>query len=135
MRRPKAFSAAEFDAMIRDICSPKLLDWFIVNVVKPGRYAEELRLGWKDGDDLVGCAGWSLTIERFVKNAEGLDLDTLLDQIEKKIKQTSAEKQWAMNHWLAEIGIHHPELRTRFQQSLAGRERRNGELRLRNSPP
>jgi 3-methyladenine DNA glycosylase AlkD len=27
--KPKAFSAAELDAMIRDIASPKLLDWFI----------------------------------------------------------------------------------------------------------
>ena len=38
--RPKAFAATELDAMIRDIRSPKLLDWFIVNVVKPGRHAE-----------------------------------------------------------------------------------------------
>ena len=59
--RPKAFSPVELNAMIRDIRSPKLLDWFIVNVVKPGRHAEELRLNWKDGDDLVGRAGWSLT--------------------------------------------------------------------------
>jgi hypothetical protein len=73
--KPKAFSAAELDAMIRDIRSPKLLDWFIVNVVKPGRHAEELRLGWKDGGDLVGRAGWSLTTERVVKKADSLDLD------------------------------------------------------------
>ncbi len=59
--RPKVLSAAELDAMVRDIRSPKLLDWLIVNVVKPGRHAEELRLRWKDGGDLVGRAGWSLT--------------------------------------------------------------------------
>jgi 3-methyladenine DNA glycosylase AlkD len=111
--RPKALSAAELDAMIRDISSPKLLDWFIVNIVKRGRHAEELRIGWKDGDDLVGRAGWSLTTERVVKNAEGLDLDALLDQIEKEMKQAPARKQWAMNHCLAEIGIHHPQLRAR----------------------
>ncbi|PKA42302.1 DNA alkylation repair protein [Rhizobium sullae] len=111
--RPKAFSAAQLNAMIRDIRSPKLLDWFIVNVVKPGRYAEELRLGWKDGDDLVGRAGWSLTTERVVKNPEGLDLDALLGQIEKEMKRAPAQKQWAMNHCLAEIGIHHPEYRPR----------------------
>src|SRR5262245_24212020 len=52
--KPKALSAAELDAMIHDIRSPKLLDWFIVNVVKPSRHSEELRLVWKDGDDLVG---------------------------------------------------------------------------------
>ena len=111
--KPKAFSAAELDAMIRDISSPKLLDWFVVNVVKPGRHAEQLRPGWKDGDDLVGRAGWSLTTERVVKNADGLDLDALLDQIEQEMKRAPAQKQWAMNHCLAEIGIHHARLRKR----------------------
>jgi len=111
--KPKAFSAAELDAMIRDIRAPKLLDWFIVNIVKPGRHAEELRLSWKDKDDLVGRAGWSLTTDRVVKNAQCLDLGALLDQIEKEMKQAPAEKQWAMNHCLAEIGIHHPGHRAR----------------------
>ena len=99
--------------MICDIRSPKLLDWLVVNVVKLGPHAEELRQRWKDGDDLVGRAGWSLTTERVVKKAEGLDLDALLDQIEKEMKQAPAQKQWAMNHCLAEIGIRHPEHRVR----------------------
>jgi len=99
--------------MIRDIRSPKLLDWFIANVVKPGSHAEELRLRWKDGDDLVGRAGWSLTTERVVKKGGGLDLDALLDQIENEMKQAPAQKQWAMNHCLVEIGIRHPEHRAR----------------------
>jgi 3-methyladenine DNA glycosylase AlkD len=111
--RPKSFSAAELDAMVRDIRSPKLLDWFIVNMVKPGRHAEELRPVWKDEDDLVGRAGWSLTTDRVVKNADGLDLDALLDQIERELKQAPDRKQWTMNHCLAEIGIHHPEFRRR----------------------
>lgn len=111
--RPKAFSAAELDTMIRDIRSPKLLDWLIVNSVKPGRHAEALRLAWKDGDDLVGRAGWSLTTERVVKKAEGLDLDALLDQIEREMKHAPEHKQWSMNHCLAEIGIHYPALRKR----------------------
>jgi 3-methyladenine DNA glycosylase AlkD len=37
----------------------------------------------------------------------------LLDQIEKEMKPAPAQKQWAMNHCLAEIGIHHPALRKR----------------------
>lgn len=113
MCKPNALSMAELNAMVRDIRSPKLLDWFIVNVVKRSRHAEELRQLWKDDDDLVGRAGWSLTTERVVKNAEGLDLDALLDQIEKEMKRAPAQKQWAMNHCLAEIGIHHSELRAR----------------------
>ena len=111
--RPKALTAAELGAMIRDIRAPKLLDWFIVNVVKPGRHAEELRLTWKDADDLVGRAGWSLTTDRVVKDAEGLDLPGLLDQIEAELKRAPEPKQWSMNHCLAEIGIHHPQHRTR----------------------
>ncbi|GLQ09960.1 hypothetical protein GCM10007913_18920 [Devosia yakushimensis] len=111
--RPKLFSADELDRMVREIGSPKLLDWFIVNVVKPGRHAEELRLRWKDDDDLVGRAGWSLTTDRVVKNADGLDLKGLLDQIERELRQTPELKQWPMNHCLAEIGIHHPQWRKR----------------------
>jgi 3-methyladenine DNA glycosylase AlkD len=111
--KPKALTPAELDAMIRDIRAPKLLDWFIVNMVKPSRHAEELRVRWKDDDELVGRAGWSLTTERVVKSAEGLDLGALLDQIEKEMKHASLHKQWAMNHCLAEIGIHHRKHRSR----------------------
>jgi len=111
--RAKAFAADELDRMVRDIASPKLLDWFIVNVVKPGRHAEELRIRWKDDAGLVGRAGWSLTTDRVVKKPDGLDLDALLDQIEAELKGTPEQKQWPMNHCLAEIGIRNPKLRRR----------------------
>lgn len=111
--KPRTLSPAELDAMVQDIRAPKLLDWFIVNVVKPGRHGEALRVRWKDADELVGRAGWSLTTERVVKDADGLDLDALLDQIEKELKETDQHKQWPMNHCLAEIGIHHPAHRAR----------------------
>jgi 3-methyladenine DNA glycosylase AlkD len=111
--KPKVLTLGELDALIRDIRAPKLLDWFIVNVVKASRYTEELRVRWKDGKDLVGRAGWSLTTERVVKNADGVDLGALLDQIEKELKKAPRHKQWAMNHCLAEIGIHHREHRAR----------------------
>jgi 3-methyladenine DNA glycosylase AlkD len=111
--RPKAFSVDELDTMIHDIRAPKLLDWFITNIVKPGKHAEELRVRWKDDTDLVGRAGWSLTTDRVVKGADGLDLDGLLDQIETEMKDAPAPKQWSMNHCLAEIGIRHPRYRAR----------------------
>ena len=111
--RPKAFSVDELDAMIHDIRAPKLLDWFITNIVKPGKHAEELRVRWKDDTDLIGRAGWSLTTDRVVKRAAGLDLDGLLSQIEMEMKDAPAPKQWSMNHCLAEIGIHHPAYRAR----------------------
>jgi 3-methyladenine DNA glycosylase AlkD len=111
--RPKSLSAVELDAMVRDIRSPKLLDWFIVNVVKPSGHAEPLRVGWKEDNELVGRAGWSLTTARVIKSAAGLDLEALLDDIEREMKQAPAHKQWAMNHCLAEIGIHHRAHRKR----------------------
>jgi 3-methyladenine DNA glycosylase AlkD len=111
--RSKAFSADDLDAMIHDIRAPKLLDWFITNIVKLGKHAEELRLRWKDDTDLVGRAGWSLTTDRVVKRADGLDLDGLLEQIEIEMKDAPSPKQWSMNHCLAEIGIRHPKHRAR----------------------
>jgi 3-methyladenine DNA glycosylase AlkD len=111
--RPKAFSADELDKMIRDIKAPKLLDWFITNVVKNSKHAEMLRQCWKDEDDLIGRAGWSLTTDRVMKAPDGLDFDALLDQIEAEMKDAPDHKQWSMNHCLAEIGIRLPKYRKR----------------------
>lgn len=111
--RPKALSAEKLDAMVREIRTPKLLDWFIVNVVKHSPHAEELARRWKDGTDLVGRAGWNLLIGRVVKRGAGLDMDALLNQIECEMKQAPERKQWAMNQCLAEIGIHYPAFRAR----------------------
>jgi hypothetical protein len=83
------FSSGPRAVMIRGIRSPKLLDWFVVNVVKPSRHAEQLRLAWKDGDDVMGRAAWSLHRESRQTRC-GLDLDAILDQIEKETKQASA---------------------------------------------
>jgi 3-methyladenine DNA glycosylase AlkD len=111
--RPKLFTADELDTMIHEIRAPKLLDWFVVNLIKPGKLTEELRLRWKDQTGLVGRAGWSLTTDRVMKTPEGLDLEALLDQIEAEMKSAPEVKQWPMNHCLAEIGIRNPGLRDR----------------------
>jgi hypothetical protein len=42
-----------------------------VNVVKPSRHAEELRLRWKDKGELVGRAGWSLTLRSGMDRRDG----------------------------------------------------------------
>ena len=44
----------------------------------------------------------------------------LLDQIEKEMKQAPAAKQWAMNHCLAEIGIHHASFAREPSRSASG---------------
>lgn len=112
--KPKAFSADELDAMVKEARYPKLLDWLEGYVVSASKHAETLRLRWKDAKEaLVGRAGWSLTTTRVVKSPDGLDLVALLDQIEREMKAAPALKQWSMNHCLAEIGIHNPDLRAR----------------------
>jgi 3-methyladenine DNA glycosylase AlkD len=47
------------------------------------------------------------------KNADDLDLDALLDRIEKEMPKAPPESQWTMNNTLAAIGIHHAKHRKR----------------------
>jgi 3-methyladenine DNA glycosylase AlkD len=112
--RPKAFSAAELDAMMREERSPKGHDWLVNYVVKKSPHAEALRLAWlDDADPVVVSAGWALNAERVVKSPETLDLPTMLDTIEAEMQDAPDRVQWEMNTTLAMIGIHHPSYRAR----------------------
>jgi 3-methyladenine DNA glycosylase AlkD len=112
--RPKAYSAAELDAMLREARVPKVHDWLVNYVVKKSPHVEELRTAWfADPDPVVASAGWALTSDRVAKASEGLDLIVLLDLIEAEMKDAPDRLQWAMNECLANIGIHHPEYRAR----------------------
>ncbi len=112
--RPKAFARDELDAMVREARTPKVQDWLVNYVVKKSPHAEELRVAWfADPDPAVASAGWALTTERVAKKPEGLDLAGLLDVIEAQMQDAPERLQWAMNTCLAQIGIEHPEHRTR----------------------
>lgn len=112
--RPKAFEHNELDAMVRETRVPKVHDWFVNYVVKKSPHTEDLRAAWMaDPDPVVASAGWALTADRVVKNHEGLDLAGLLDVIEAQMRAAPERLQWAMNTCLAQIGIEHPEHRTR----------------------
>lgn len=112
--RPKAYSAAELDAMLRDARVPKVHDWLLGNVVRKSRHVEELRIAWfADSDPVVASAGWTLTSDRVAKASDGLDLPGLLEAIEADMKDAPERLQWAMNECLATIGIHHPAYRAR----------------------
>jgi len=112
--RPKAYSAAELDAMLRDSRVPKVRDWLISYVVKKSPHVEDLRVAWfNDSDPAIAGSGWALTSARVAKSAEGLDLSGLLDIVEADMTDAPKGLQWAMNECLATIGIHHPELRAR----------------------
>ncbi len=111
---PREFSADELDAMLRETRPPKVNEWFVSYIAKKSPLAEEMRVRWfDDPDPTVAAAAWSLTSERVAKNPEGLDLEDLLDRIERDMKDAPARPQWTMNETLAQIGIHHPHLRAR----------------------
>lgn len=111
---PRQFEASDLDEMLREPQPPKVNDWFVNYVLKKTPLAEELREGWMgDRDDTVAAAGWSLTSVRVAKSPTGHELDALLDEIERDMKDAPSRKQWAMNETLATIGIHHPGLRAR----------------------
>jgi 3-methyladenine DNA glycosylase AlkD len=112
--RPKAYTAAELDAMLREARVPKVHDWLVNYVVKKSPHVEVLRTAWfADPDPVVASAGWALTSDRVAKAPAGLDLAELLDLIEEEMKEAPDRLQWAMNECLANIGIHHPEHRAR----------------------
>lgn len=112
--RPKAFGRDDLDTMLRQARAPKVHDWLVNYVVKKNPHAEDLRLAWlADPDPVIASAGWALTTDRVAKKADGLDVSGLLDVIEAQMKDAPDRLQWAMNHCLAQIGIEHPEQRTR----------------------
>ncbi|MBD0424607.1 DNA alkylation repair protein [Streptomyces sp. TRM S81-3] len=112
--RPKAFDRDQLDGMVREARTPKVHDWLVNYVVKKNPHAEELCVAWTaDPDPVVASAGWALTTERVAKKPEGLDLAGLLDVVEAEMKDAPDRLQWAMNHCLAQIGIEHPEFRSR----------------------
>ncbi|GAB6856149.1 DNA alkylation repair protein [Microbacterium xylanilyticum] len=112
--RPRDLSADDLDRMVRATQSSKAHDWLVAYLVKKSPRAEELRTRWIDGPDPdARAAAWSLTSARVAKNPEGLDLDGLLDRIERELAHAPSREQWAMNETLAYIGIHHPALRDR----------------------
>ena len=112
--RPKAWSEAQLDEMLRDSRLPKVHGWLVSYIVKKSPHAEALRQSWMDDPDpVVASAGWALTSERVNKKPEGLDLSGLLDTIEAEMPEAPERLQWAMNETLAYIGVENPDLRKR----------------------
>lgn len=112
--KPKRLSADELDGMVRSLTFTEVADWLNNYVVKKHPDKETLRQGWMQTDDpMAARSGWTLTAERVHKDPDDLDLPALLDRIEAELADAPPESQWTMNICLANIGIHHPELRER----------------------
>lgn len=113
--KPKELSAKELDKLTRSTTCSQVADWLNSYVVAEHPEKDALREKWmKDKDRWAARAGWNLTASRInKKNAGDLDLEALLDRIEKEMPKAKPEVQWTMNNTLGAIGIHHPKLRKR----------------------
>jgi 3-methyladenine DNA glycosylase AlkD len=110
----KRLSAEELERMVKSTTWMWVADWFYSYVVKQHEGKEALRQKWMTSNDRwTARAGWQLTAGRVAKSPEGLDLEALLDRIEKEMPAAAPEVRWTMNMCLAEIGIHNPQLRKR----------------------
>jgi 3-methyladenine DNA glycosylase AlkD len=107
-------SADELERMVKSVTFPWVAEWLHSYVVKEHADKETLRKKWMTSDDRWAArAGWQLTAGRVAKSPEGLDVEALLDRIEKEMGAAAPEVQWTMNMCLAEIGIHFPNHRKR----------------------
>jgi len=112
--KPKSMAQDDLEQMVSSVANTWLADWLMTNVVRQYPCKEELRRRWmQSADPMLARAGWSLTTERVLKTAEGLDLADLLDRIECEMAGAPEPAQWTMNYCLAEIGINFPEHRQR----------------------
>lgn len=113
--KPKQLSAADIDRMTCSTTCAQVADWLDAYVVAEYPEKDALREKWmKEKDRWAARAGWNLTASRVNKGAaDGLDLDALLDRIEKELPKAKPEVQWTMNNTLAAIGIKHAKLRPR----------------------
>ncbi len=112
--KPKALTRDQVENMVRDINFGQLAEWMSTHVLKVHPDREAMRQSWMESDHpWLSRAGWGLTADRIPKDESGLDLNALLDRIEKEMATASEAAQWTMNFTLGNIGIHHPELRER----------------------
>jgi len=103
---PKLLSTAQLEQMVARAEVIQLAEWLTSYVVKQRPDKEDLRLRWmQSGHPMLARAGWSLTAERIAKHPDGLDLDALLDRLDREMGGAPAPTQWTMNFCLAEIGI------------------------------
>ena len=112
--KPKLLSPESLEQMVSEATYSWLADWLVNYVVKQHPEKESLRQRWmQSSDPMLARAGWSLTTERVIKNPEGVDLDGLLDRIDREMGSAPSPTQWTMNFCLGETGIRYPEHRQR----------------------
>jgi len=105
--KPKDLSSNDIDTMLPTTVSGQAAEWMNSYVVAQHPDKEALREKWmKSKEPWTARAGWHLTAARVNKgDMAGLDLDGLLDRIEKEMPKAKPEVQWTMNNTLMAIGV------------------------------
>ncbi len=117
--KPKELSPKQLDTMVREARFAWVAEWLQSYIIKeqPPAEKEKLREKWmKDKNSWAARAGWHLTASRINKggkDADGLDLESLLDRIEKEMPKAPPETKWTMNNTLGAIAIKHATHRKR----------------------
>lgn len=100
--------------MTRSTTCASVAEWLNSYVVAQHPERESLRETWmkpKEKHRWAARAGWHLTASMINKGEGGLDVEALLDRIEKEMPKAPPETQWTMNNTLMAIGIHHAKHR------------------------
>lgn len=114
LMKPKELSPDELDELVRSESFFWVADWLNAYIVKKHPNHEELRIRWMaDNHPMAARAGWNLTSIRIAKSPEGIDLNAILDRIDKELPTANPMAQWTMNFALVETGINHPDFRER----------------------
>lgn len=112
--QPKKLSAKELDEMVKSIVFVQESEWLNSYVIKDHPEKTKLREKWMDAKNVWAArSGWSITSGLVARDPKQLDVEKLLDRIEKEMPKAPKEVQWTMNSTLANIGIHFPKLRKR----------------------
>ena len=116
--KPKELSAEQLDTMVREARFAWVADWLQSYIIKsqPDGEKKKLREKWmkkSEKDSWAARAGWHLTASKINNGEDGVDVEALLDRIEKEMPRAKPETKWTMNNTLAAIGIKHARHRKR----------------------
>ena len=112
--KPDDLSKKEVEQMVKSETFTHLADWFTMYVSKKRKNKEALRAKWmKSKNKMLARAAWHLTSDVAKKDPDSLELDALLDRIEKEMPKAKPEVQWTMNFALVDIGISDKKRRKR----------------------
>jgi len=112
--KPGELTIDELDQLVKTTTFDYVADWFNSYIANKHPEKDQIRERWIASENKWALrSAWSIMASKIAKDADGLDLGKLLDQIEKEMPKVQPEVQWTMNFALAHIGIHHPAHRQR----------------------